>query len=194
MALKQILGIATQAKTHEIICGDAVACWRDHNKTLLCVADGLGHGELAAQAAQKAIAFIQDWRQKPLSWIFESCDASLRATRGLVLGLALIDYQENCVHYAGVGNIRAIYLGDKKHRFVNTHGIIGGGFNRLFINTHPISAGHWIIMYSDGIDELADIQLPVHLMNFDVQQTTEHLLTELATGHDDASMLIFKIE
>lgn len=41
--------------------GDAAVLRQDGERTLLAVIDGLGHGELAALATARAVAFLREW-------------------------------------------------------------------------------------------------------------------------------------
>lgn len=183
------VGIAIVPKHEETISGDAAGHWHDGGRSLLCVADGLGHGPLAAQAAQAAIATVAALRTEPLEQIIAVCDQRLRQTRGAALGLAVIDRAAGSLEYVGVGNIRAIHIGIPQRRFVNSTGIVGAGYNQLFIDRQPLQSGGLLLMYSDGIAEIMD---PRALLDDrdDLQRMAERLIAELASGRDDACVLI----
>jgi len=183
------VGIAIAPKRHEIIAGDAAAHWYENGRALLCVADGLGHGPLAAHAAQAAVAAVAELRAEPLERIVVACDQRLTPTRGVALGLAAIDYAAGYIDYVGVGNIRALHIGAPHRRFVNGTGIVGAGCGRLFVDRQPLQPGGLLLMYSDGIEEIMD---PRSLLDNrdDPQRMAERLLAELASGRDDACVLV----
>mgnify|MGYP006270827685 CR=1 FL=1 len=187
------VGIARQAKAGQTACGDAAAAWVDGDQTLLCVVDGLGHGEAAATAASAALAAVAARRTQPLAAIFAHCEQTLRHTRGLAMGLARIEHGRQAITYVGVGNIRALRLGTPHRRFVNSYGIVGGGFGALFEDCQPIADGDLLLMYSDGIAEIVDPQRQVDRGYADPQALAEQLLADLADGHDDAAVLIYQV-
>ncbi len=185
------IGIAIQAQHGQSACGDHVGYWHDQHSTLIALADGLGHGPQAAAASQAAIGAIEHMQQQPLEAIFYYCDEQLRITRGVALGLARIDHQRHQITYMGIGNIRALRIGEPHRRFVNSHGIVGGGFHTLFADCQPLNSGDVFILYSDGIEEIVD---PLQLLadREDPQRMADRLLAELAPGHDDAAVLVYR--
>ena len=89
----------------EDVCGDAWAAVRDRDRVRVFLADGLGHGLLAAEAATRAReVFLARPRLDPADVVGLMHD-SLRPTRGAAVAVADIDRGREVVCFAGVGNV-----------------------------------------------------------------------------------------
>jgi anti-sigma regulatory factor (Ser/Thr protein kinase) len=97
---------------NELLCGD---CWQvsDHDDRFsVMIADGLGHGDLAAEASRKAVdVFDTDLSTYPGKFL-SAAHRSLSGTRGAAIAMACADFQSNNLKYAGVGNIAGTLLSD----------------------------------------------------------------------------------
>src|ERR1700722_12650580 len=100
----QIAGVAVPYPG-ERVCGDGWCSHQTPERTLILVADGLGHGIGAAEAAQEAIATFKQRVNLAPAEILSYVHDSLRKTRGAVAAIAEIRPKENSLVYAGVGNI-----------------------------------------------------------------------------------------
>jgi len=69
---------------HHLVC-----C--NQNGILIAAIDGIGHGEEAANAAKAAAAFLRSSADEPIISLVEGLHEKLRATRGVVMSVALID-------------------------------------------------------------------------------------------------------
>ena len=149
------IGIVTRSIPGETLCGDVCAWWEQDHRIYLSLADGLGHGKFANEAAQAAMASAQ---RQPASAslpdIIAQCDEDLRSTRGVAMGLAMVDSTAQAVSFYGVGNIRALLINSTQHRrFACGYGIVGAGFKNLFIDTQSLLPGDILIMARRGIPE-----------------------------------------
>ncbi len=141
----------TRARHDAPHCGDQCRYWRNGERTILAVADGLGHGEAAEAAAMSALDHVADNLSLPLTAMFEGCHRAVRATRGAALSVAALDYASN-----EMGNVAAAVIGAGDHavsirHFSNNNGIVGGGFNTLFQERASMAAGDLLVIYTDGI-------------------------------------------
>jgi hypothetical protein len=80
-------GIVHRPKSGRNISGDAYLIKEGEEATLVCLVDGLGSGEAAAEAAQAAIRCVEVNSTLPLSDIMAKCHQALRGTRGAVMAL-----------------------------------------------------------------------------------------------------------
>src|ERR1700730_16785170 len=65
------------------VCGDrSIAVDVDGTAALIGVLDGLGHGELAAEAADYGVQILGDARGEALDSLVQSCHRGLSNTRG----------------------------------------------------------------------------------------------------------------
>jgi len=64
------VGTARRALGGETHCGDACGYWRKGGRMMLCMVDGLGHGEHAERAAKAAVAYVSRHLSDSLADIF----------------------------------------------------------------------------------------------------------------------------
>src|SRR5581483_3738352 len=121
----QIAGMAVPYPG-ERVCGDAWASHELGERTLIMIADGLGHGWAAAEAAQEAIATFRARLDSSPDEILSYVHDALRKTRGAVAGIAEIRPGERKMTFAGIGNIGAVLLSPtKSHSLVSHNGTLG---------------------------------------------------------------------
>lgn len=147
-------GIVQQAIQGEALCGDAYCVIEREDFVLAAVVDGLGHGPEAHEAAQKAIATIEQQPELPVEVLLEACHKALRGTRGAVAAIARIDRKQQVLTYAGLGNIETRLVGaDKVRRPVSLNGIVGYESRTFRVEEFPFLAGDLLVMHSDGISD-----------------------------------------
>ncbi len=171
-------------------CGDATACWEQGQKLYLCLADGLGHGEFARIAALAALASVQQHLPAPLPTVFAQCDRDIQETRGVAMGIAVVDPVARTVTFCGVGNIRIVLLGQRPRHFSCSYGIVGAGFKNLIVETLPFAPGDLLILTSDGIMEHFIAPDPRPGESWSARGLAEAILAEWGVATDDASVLV----
>ncbi len=188
------IAIAKRALADDPHCGDECGSWRVGGKTILCVADGLGHGEHAEAAAKAAVDYVGRHLSDSLPEIFADCDRALRDTRGAVMGLAVVDEEKGTLTYAGIGNARAVVIGAKSakrtYRMSSSYGIVGGGYKALALETVPFSPGDVVVLHTDGVKEMSDISGYADIAPEDVQRLAERILRDWGLKSDDAAILV----
>lgn len=146
------IGVICLPKRGEDVSGDAWAYQVDGCRSLLLVADGLGHGPAAATAAAKAVRIFQEQYRSP-GEIVQAAHAALRSTRGAALAIAEIDFEQQFVRFAGIGNIAAsIFSLTDRYHLVSHNGIVGHEIRKIQEFSYPWSANGLLIMHSDGLD------------------------------------------
>ncbi|HYX12986.1 MAG TPA: ATP-binding SpoIIE family protein phosphatase [Nostoc sp.] len=146
------IGAICLPKQGEQISGDAWAYQVDRCRSLLLVADGLGHGPAAATAASQAVKIFQEHHRSPGA-IVEAAHAALRSTRGAALAIAEIDFEQQSVRFAGIGNIAAsIFSFAKHHHLLSHNGTVGHEVRKIQEFSYPWYANGLLIMHSDGLD------------------------------------------
>jgi hypothetical protein len=113
-------GAVRVAKTGEEVCGDS---WIVHHRPVgprVTIADGLGHGPIAAEASRTAIAVANDRIADSAIDLLDRIHGALRATRGAALAVAEIDCDLGIVRFAGLGNIAGCIIsgGDTRRQMV----------------------------------------------------------------------------
>lgn len=171
-------------------CGDVCACWEQEQKLYLFLADGLGHGEFARFAALAALASVRQHPPAPLPTIFAQCDRDIQETRGVAMGLAVIDPATQTATFCGVGNIRVLLLGDRPRHFSCSYGIVGAGFKSLAMETLAFAPGDHLILSSDGILEHFMAPDPRPGQPWSARTLAEAILAEWGIATDDAAVLV----
>ena len=185
----------------ETVCGDAGAIWQRPSRRIMALADGLGHGPAAHHAAMCAMQCIEDSIEhstkhsieRSCAELFAACDARLLLTRGAALAIAIIDQARDVVTLASIGNIRAVLLtqhGD--FRLGGGRGIVGAGYTWMPPDQMPLAAGDTLVMFSDGVDELADVRACLNRYDVTPQTLAEDILARWGQRSDDASVLVYR--
>jgi len=160
------------------------------------MADGLGHGPFAEKAARAAVEYVAGHLAEPLPALFAGCDQAIRRTRGVALGVAVVDEEAGRLTHAGVGNTRAMIVrgGRVVFHLSSNYGIVGAGYRKLTPETVPLSPGDLVILYTDGIKGRVDVSAYHDAQRGDVGQLAERILQDWGRETDDAAVLVFRSE
>jgi anti-sigma regulatory factor (Ser/Thr protein kinase) len=141
------------AKSGEDLCGDDWA-WRMRSGRLsIFVADGLGHGLHAHEAAAAAVDVYGRGHEYPPAHVIGDVHAALRASRGAAVAMIDVDLERRTARYAGLGNISGTILSaaGKHHHLVSQNGTAGHTAGRIHEFAYSVPAGSLIVMASDGL-------------------------------------------
>lgn len=178
----------------EAVCGDhPIALEVGTGAALFGVIDGLGHGEAAATAAQRAADVIEQRRSEPLDVLMQRCHRALTQTRGVAMTLARVDFETGALSWIGIGNVAADLVA--KHPTgleVRSSALLAGGIvgyrmpQTLSTNQVPITPGDLLLISSDGIAEhhFDDIDFAAH-----ATEIAEKLVGHYGRDTDDALVL-----
>ena len=136
----------------EFECGDAWSIAECEDGVAILVADGLGHGTLAARASGDAVRCFQrkPW-ESPLV-IMQSLHGALNGGRGAAAACALLDFSKSKATYAGVGNISGhLISGERSRGMVSHNGTLGVQLLRTQQFEYDWQQGSRIVMHSDGV-------------------------------------------
>jgi len=157
----------------------------------VAVADGLGHGILAATASSTAVRVIAANAKKKLEHIYEETHGALRSTRGAAVGIARVGH--NRVEFAGVGNIAGTIAGDDAtRRMVSLNGIVGHEMRRVQSYSYPWSEHAVLILASDGISTSWNLNNYPGLLQHDPAIIAAVLYRDHSRGNDDSTVVVLK--
>jgi anti-sigma regulatory factor (Ser/Thr protein kinase) len=140
------------AKTGETVSGDGWAVQPRVRGGVLLVADGLGHGPLAAAATAEAIKIFCRGQPERPAGILRAVHDALRATRGAAVAVCDVDDDRNVVTFAGIGNIAAVIASTGTSRSLVSHnGIVGQQMRTVQEFTYPWPAQGVLVLHSDGL-------------------------------------------
>jgi len=188
------IAIAKRSFLNDPHCGDQAAYWQSGGKTILCIVDGLGHGEHAERAAKAAVDYVAQHLSEPLPNLFAGCNAAIRHTRGVAMSVVVIEEEAGTLTHAGIDNTRTMIVGERIVRLTSNYGIVGGGYRKLSPETVPLTPGDLVIMYTDGIKQRCDVSAYRDALRGDVQQLAERILQDWSRETDDAAVLVFRRE
>jgi anti-sigma regulatory factor (Ser/Thr protein kinase) len=136
----------------ETACGDLWATAAADGQLSVMLADGLGHGPLAADAALAAEAAFRADAGGGVKAFIERAHDRMRGTRGGALAAAAVDTRGRTVRFAGVGNISAALVSAAGSRGLMSHnGTAGVQMRKVQELDYPWPDDGMLVMHSDGL-------------------------------------------
>ena len=119
---------------------------------MVIMADGLGHGPHAAEAADEAVRIFHAHCSDPPANLITRMHDALKKTRGAAAAIAEVRTLAGTLTYAGVGNISGNIMSDTLSRSLVSH---NGTVGTLMARVQEFKA-EWpkdgvLVMYSDGL-------------------------------------------
>ncbi|MRD49107.1 SpoIIE family protein phosphatase [Caenimonas koreensis DSM 17982] len=179
-------------KRGQVECGDAWGFERAGRWQRLCVADGLGHGPLAASAATQAVDIFRAAPESDTpADILRRAHAGLRSTRGVVMGVIAIDTQAHEAVFSGVGNISgAVHSGARPHHLLSVDGVVGYNMRAARDQAMPWAAGAGVLMASDGLSSRASLSRYPGLLERHPALVAAVMYRDFARDSDDATVAV----
>jgi anti-sigma regulatory factor (Ser/Thr protein kinase) len=177
----------------EAVCGDGWAVTFLADRCLALLADGLGHGPDAAQAAQSAVRTLSQQPRYAPAALIELAHGAMRHTRGAALAVAELDIVEQTLRYAGVGNIAGVVTADgRSHHLMSHNGIVGHKIHKIQELTYPWPCGALVVMHSDGLTTHWDLNAYPGLAARSSGLIAGVLYRDYSRGRDDVTVLVVK--
>ena len=185
-------GAVSIAKTGEEVCGDSWSVQAHAGALRLLVADGLGHGPHAADAAHAAIRAFADHVACPPRACIEHIHLALRATRGAAVAVADLDQRRGSVVFAGIGNIAGVlYAGTAPpRRMVSHNGTAGHMARRVQEFDYAFTARPLVILCSDGLATSWTLDTYPGLSQRHPSLIAGVLYRDFSRGRDDVTVLV----
>jgi anti-sigma regulatory factor (Ser/Thr protein kinase) len=184
-------GAVSIPKHGEEVCGDAWAEVSDGRRTTVLVADGLGHGYGAHEAAQEAVRIFRQQSAAPVSAILAAVDAGLKKTRGAAVSIARIDRERSLVTYAGIGNVAgAIFAENSVRRMVSFNGTAGLAVRRIQAFDYPLPKGSRVALASDGLTSGWSILKYPGLLRASPALAAGVIFRDFERGRDDVTIFV----
>ena len=141
------------AKPGEAACGDAWRVAKHQGDDLsVLVADGLGHGPLAADAARAAIRAYDLGNGRADAETIQRLHQALRPTRGAAASIMVLPKVLNEVAFIGVGNVFGVVSSAlETRRMTNFNGTLGHSLKNVRTFTYPTSGDTLAVLASDGL-------------------------------------------
>lgn len=190
------IGIAQIISPGEVQSGDRCIVQDGEERALIGVIDGVGHGPLAAHAAEAARAALDEPADHSVGELMLRCHERLQDTRGAAMTLMAFDAQTFQLEWSGVGNVAAVLLhpepSGKLRRtelFVRS-GVAGVLLPSIAVSSTRFAPGDMVVVATDGVhSSFADNINRIE----PAQQLAERLLARYQTGNDDALVVVANI-
>ena len=173
-------------------CGDGWAVRVGEDRLRVMVADGLGHGPMAAQASTAATDVFGVAEGAP-SVVLERTHQALGATRGAAIAMAQLDARDATVTFAGAGNvIGRLVSGLEDRSLLSQHGTVGLQIRRVKDVTYPWPEHAILIMHSDGITSRWSLANVGGLLQCDPSVIAGWIIRDHCRGRDDVTVVVVK--
>lgn len=174
----------------ETVSGDAWAARFEDGIASVMVADGLGHGPVAAEAADAAVAFFLASGGTP-SRVLAAAHPVLRSTRGAAAAVATLDARARKIVFAGAGNIAGrIVSGVDDRALMSQHGTLGVQVRRLDDIVYPWPDHACLVLHSDGVNTRWSFTEVPGLLQCDPLLIAAWVLRDHCRGRDDATVVV----
>ena len=175
----------------EEACGDAICARRHDDGWSIFVADGLGHGPLAAEASFEAIRRFRSSEHEPAASILQRVHDGLRATRGAAAAVCQLNEATAKIVFAGIGNISATIVSPgERHHMISLPGTLGHIVRKFSAFDYPFPAGSLLVMHSDGLSGSWTFDEYPGLLGAHPMIVAGVLLRDYARARDDASVIV----
>ncbi len=174
---------------HETVCGDAWRIAVRGGSLAVMVADGLGHGPLAAAAADLAVRAFDGQPFEDAAALIERAHRDLTGSRGAAMAVAAIG--QAGVRYAGVGNIAAVLAGgDRGRGLPSQNGTVGVQIRRVQALDYEWPARARLVMHSDGLNTRWTLDAYPGLAARHPAVVAAVLWRDCTRGRDDATRVV----
>lgn len=159
---------------------------------LVAVIDGLGGGEAAALAANRAAAVTRANLGRDIAEIITLGHAALHSTRGAVIGLLNFDLRARKTSFVGVGNIGVQVYSREPIKPISKNGILGYRLPQLLKLNYSYNFGDTFVLYSDGISSRFNLDGTVDHTQ-EPQTIAETILKLHGKSNDDATVVVVRV-
>ncbi len=188
------LGVVSRPIANEQVSGDGWAVKYTNDDAALFLADGLGHGQLAAEASGKAVATFRESLDTAPVALLEQVHAALQGTRGAAIAVACLAFEQANCQFGGIGNIAGRIIGsDSAQHMVSHVGTAGYEARRFQEFTYSLPPFAVIVMHSDGLASDWRLDHYPGLLSHDPALIAAVLYRDAARERDDVCVLVAKV-
>jgi len=184
---------ASEAYLGQVESGDRCLVKKTAQGILIGVIDGIGHGKEAAEAAQTALEIINLDPKDSVIALVQRVHEGLRATRGVVMTLSLVNPEYDTVTWLGVGNVQGSLLhpeGGGKSGYESVllrGGVVGHQLPPLKAEVIPIRRDDLLVFATDGVYSGCTMGID---LSGTPRQISDRVLKVYSKGNDDALVLV----
>jgi anti-sigma regulatory factor (Ser/Thr protein kinase) len=186
-------GAISVAMPGELVCGDRWSVAERGSRFALMVADGLGHGPLAADAARVTESVFDQDPFAGASVTLSRSHTASRGTRGAAAAVALLDRDAASVTFAGIGNVAGrLASGVEDRSMLSQHGTLGLQTRTPRDIAYALPEHGLVLLHSDGITTRWSLGNEPSLLQRHPALLAAHLYRDHAPGRDDATVVVVR--
>ena len=182
----------TVSYDHSEYCGDEGVIIKNKQYIIACLFDGLGHGEEAYEASNRAVKYIIGHEESKIIELVYGVHEALGGTRGCVGAFCRIHITSGEMEFVGIGNITARICGRKSLRMVSRGGVLGFGDIHPKQYFYKLCKGEFVLMYSDGVKDFFSFEECERKADGVLEKMCENILEIYGKCTDDRSCLLIK--
>jgi len=184
------IGAVRLAKAGEDVCGDNWTAAEIGDGYSVMVADGLGHGLGAADAAHAAVRCFEAAPALGPGEQLSAVHLALRGTRGAAVAVARVNRRAGVVVFAGIGNVAGCIVGKEGVRqLVSLNGTAGHTVRKVNEFTYPWPEDALLIMHTDGLGGRWNLADYPGLSERDPSVVAGVLYRDYSRGRDDVTVV-----
>ena len=187
------IGIYGRPHRDEVRSGDHAGAWRDEDRLLLAVCDGLGHGDPARSAAGEAMRTVAAHRGSSPMAILDAAHAALGPTRGAVMAVLALRQGETSLDLASVGNVTAELVQPRaSRRFAGSSFVLGSPQRTWRAQAAQVAVApeETVVLFTDGIASRASIEDDLMLLRDHPVVIAHQLVERFGREDDDVLVLV----
>lgn len=171
--------------------GDGYLMKRDDDLVLVALADGVGSGRAAQDAANACLAEVAESGFQDISALFDRCHRKLSGMRGAALAVAVIDFGSKKMTWAALGDVDGIVHRTEAGSSGSTGilqkgGTLGLHYPGVHLQPQNLSDGCMIVLTSDGVSRRYREMRPMGLRPCDFAPAC---LEQFGRDNDDRTVL-----
>ncbi len=190
------VGILGRPCDGERISGDDAAVARTEDRLLVGVADGLGHGPLAREAAAGAARVLRAAPDAAPDAVLAASHRALAGTRGAVMAVCAIEEGTRDVLLASVGNVSAhVYGFGPSRRFDGSSFVLGDpgrAPRRISTENRRLERAEVLVLFTDGVSSRANLEGDRDLLRQHPIRIAQQVLERFGGSRDDALVLVVR--
>ena len=188
------LGTLNVPFSGESLSGDGWSAVLTPARSVYLMADGLGHGPIASEAAQEAVSAFQRNAGGSPKQILQAVHEALGKTRGAAVAVAEILHEQKVLHYTGSGNIAASVHGQGRAKnLVSMNGTPGHNLGTMQQFTYDWTDGSMLLMHTDGLGTRWNLNDYPGLAQRHPALIAGVLYRDFSRRRDDATVLVTRV-
>jgi anti-sigma regulatory factor (Ser/Thr protein kinase) len=177
----------------ERVSGDGWGLRVMDGRTLLLMADGLGHGPGAAEASDLALTLFQRSTAVGPAAVLEDAHLTLRRTRGAAVAMVAIEPSLERLAFAGAGNITGrLISGVSDRSLMSQPGTLGLQIRRLQDAAYDWPDHAILVLFSDGIVSRWNLEDAGGLLTCEPIVIAGWIIRDHCRGRDDATVVVVR--